>query len=299
MLEATTRGISLHFGLDHVDPTHYRSWDGELKAAENDAELMHEIATKLGYEATLIPGPEANSGRLWTELESAAMQLNMGDILLLTFAGHGAQVADKDGDEPDLKDEAWCMYDRMVLDDELTELFVKFDVGVRIVLVSDSCHSGTLAQNPIYRDFPTNPRFGEYLEPQGEDYVGYRAAPPEIAHSVFLEHPETYGRIQASQFFRQQRSRFVSANLLQLSACEDNQVAIEGISLGFFTRALRDAWREGKFKGDYRDFHKVISAKLPPTQSPCLRTAGPRDWGFMGQKPFTMEPPTSRPVSGD
>ena len=40
-------------------------------------------------------------------------------------------------------DETWVLYDRQLVDDELYTLWSKFAPGVRIVVLSDSCHSGT------------------------------------------------------------------------------------------------------------------------------------------------------------
>ena len=37
---AKPKGISLHIGLNRVDPIHYAGWKGELVACENDA---HDI----------------------------------------------------------------------------------------------------------------------------------------------------------------------------------------------------------------------------------------------------------------
>jgi len=38
-----TTGISLHIGLNYVDPNHYSGWDGKLNAAEYDAKDMFFI----------------------------------------------------------------------------------------------------------------------------------------------------------------------------------------------------------------------------------------------------------------
>src|SRR4030065_82189 len=46
--------------------------------------------------------------------------------------------------EDDGLDETWCLYDGEFLDDELFELWTKFQPGVRILAFSDSCHSGTV-----------------------------------------------------------------------------------------------------------------------------------------------------------
>jgi len=51
---------------------------------------------------------------------------------------------DFDDDEPDLKDETLVLYDRMLVDDEIFSLLSEFREGVRVHLVFDSCHSGTV-----------------------------------------------------------------------------------------------------------------------------------------------------------
>ena len=37
------QGISLHIGLNSVDPGHYQGWDGKLNACEFDAKDMTKI----------------------------------------------------------------------------------------------------------------------------------------------------------------------------------------------------------------------------------------------------------------
>jgi len=46
-------------------------------------------------------------------------------------------------------DETWVLYDRQLVDDELYKIWSKFKPGVRILVLSDSCHSGT-----VPRDIP-------------------------------------------------------------------------------------------------------------------------------------------------
>jgi len=38
------RGISLHIGLNRVDPAHYAGWNGALSACEADANSMEALA---------------------------------------------------------------------------------------------------------------------------------------------------------------------------------------------------------------------------------------------------------------
>ena len=49
-------------------------------------------------------------------------------------------------EETDQLDETWVLYDRQLLDDELYDLWCRFAPGVRILMISDSCHSGTVSR---------------------------------------------------------------------------------------------------------------------------------------------------------
>ena len=43
------KGLSLHIGLNHVDPTHYQGWDGALIACIADARDMRALGKKKGF----------------------------------------------------------------------------------------------------------------------------------------------------------------------------------------------------------------------------------------------------------
>src|ERR671918_602507 len=53
-----SKGISIHIGLNHVDPKHYQGWDGELNACIADAKDMRALAKKKGFagNALLVDG---------------------------------------------------------------------------------------------------------------------------------------------------------------------------------------------------------------------------------------------------
>jgi hypothetical protein len=148
------QGRSLHIGLNRVDPAAYPVVVPELRGCENDARDMYSIARGQGFDARppLLNG-DATSARVAAEIADAATALRPGDFFWLTYSGHGAQLPDLDGDEPDKLDETWVLYDRQLLDDELKALWRRFREGVEIFVCSDSCHSGTVARsaNLTYR----------------------------------------------------------------------------------------------------------------------------------------------------
>lgn len=141
-------GLAICVGLNVVDhANYYKGWTIlDLGGCVNDAEFMSHLAHEHGYLVRKILRNEATTRNVKSWIERAAAGLVEGDILLVSFAGHGGQMRDENGDErnEDGKDETWCLFDRQIVDDELAFLWSKFRRGVRIIVVSDSCNSGSV-----------------------------------------------------------------------------------------------------------------------------------------------------------
>jgi hypothetical protein len=72
-----------------------------------------------------------------------------GDFLALHYSGHGTQVPDDSHDEKDGSDEAICLLDDIVSDDELKQIMVdQLPHGVKLRCLFDCCHSGTILDLP-------------------------------------------------------------------------------------------------------------------------------------------------------
>ena len=72
-------------------------------------------------------------------------------MLVFCISSHGTYLADGSGDEPDRYDEALCPYDvadHPLADDELRERFDDLGPGVRLTVVADTCHSGSVSRDP-------------------------------------------------------------------------------------------------------------------------------------------------------
>jgi metacaspase-1 len=278
------KGISLHFGLNAVDPNHYEGWDGALGGCEPDARDMKTIADAQGFTSKLLLTREATSQRLLSELRSAAEQLGAGDILLLSYSGHGGQVPNTNGDdESDGKDETWCMYDREVVDDELFAAFARFAPGVRLLVLSDSCHSGTVTRMAEFSALAATART---IDREAPTSVKPRAMPPEVGSATYKAHQDLYDSLQlALPTF--ERSG-VEATVLLISGCQDHQLSGDTGSNGVFTNGLKRVWEGGQFDGNYRTFHARICSILPSYQQPNLFIYGKENEGFVGQKPFAV-----------
>lgn len=157
-------GMSIHIGLNNLDVAAY----GEqtvLAGCINDADAMQSLATNRGFQTRRLVEDEATADAVIAAISDAACTLRSGDMLFLTYSGHGSQVDDADGDEADALDETWCLYDRMLLDDELSQLWSQFEAGVRILMLSDSCHSGTVAKLIKERKLANSPQLRDMFTP--------------------------------------------------------------------------------------------------------------------------------------
>jgi hypothetical protein len=286
-----SKGISLHIGLNTVDPSHYTGWSGPLAACEADAEDLLAVARSRGYSPTMLKTQSATREAVIGGIRDAAKQLREGDMLLLTYSGHGGQVPDKDGDEPDdLKDETWCLFDGQLLDDELHRLWAAFAPGVRILVLSDSCHSGTAVRASLAHLATDASRAA--LAPYGLDGpVVYRFMPDEVALRTYRRNAGFYDALQPERTPGSQgthRQARVQATVRLMSGCQDNQLSADGTFNGLFTGMVLRVWSNGRFEGDYAAFHRAIVKRMPPTQTPNHFVIGAHNPTYASQAPFTI-----------
>lgn len=282
------KGISLHIGLNKVNPEHYLGWDGELNACEYDAEDMESLATDQGFETTLIMTKDAERNTVRNAIEKAAGGLKSGDIFLLTYSGHGGQVSDYNRDEPDNKDETWCLYDGQLIDDELFALWPKFQSGVRIFVLSDSCHSGTVVRLALDENDPATRLHRRVAEALAAEGARFRYMPRDIAARNYRAHRDFYDQLQRDIPKHDELMHEIQATVRLISGCQDNQFSLDGLANGLFTETLLRAWDHGHFKGNYADFHRAILNSMPATQSPNHFLVGLPNPDFDAQKPFQI-----------
>lgn len=276
------KGIALAIGLNSVDPNHYAGWSGPLNACEADAEDMTLISKAKGFKTVMLLTDEAKRDQVIDEIERAATQLSTGDIFMLSYSGHGGQLPDANNDEDDGQDETWCLYDGELVDDEIYTKLGKFARGVRILVLSDSCHSGTVTKVAYYR------AAGKIIDDIGGSSPRvYRAMPPKIARETYRQNKEFYDPILRDSKLREGRSALKASTML-ISGCQDNQLSADGTFNGLFTGTLLQVWNNGGFTGGYRAFHKAIVRQMPPDQTPNYFWAGERDAAFEKEIPFTL-----------
>lgn len=275
------KGIALTIGLNSVDPGHYDGWSGPLNACEADAKDMAHIAELCSFETNTLLTTAATREAVITNFHGTAAQLVDGDIFMLCYSGHGGKLPDWNNDEPDKMDETWCLYDGELVDDEIYHLLGGFKEGVRIIAFSDSCHSGTVLKLACYA---SSIDYGVIAKE-----AVYRNMPREVALRTYRKNKEFYDPILKNQTLKDAITR-VKASAILISGCQDNQYSMDGDFNGLFTATLLRVWNEGKFKGDYRYFHKTILENMPPDQSPNFFRVGSLNPAFERQRPFSIEP---------
>jgi len=280
------KGISLHIGLNQVDPTHYAQWEGKLVACENEARDMDTIARQQGLVTKLLLTKAATASAVLDAIDQAAKQLVEDDFFLLTYSGHGGQVNDINSDEPDGLDETWVLYDRQLIDDELYAMWSRFRPGVQIFVLSDSCHSGTVTKAMFFEPMPFIPHLNARVRATTEVNIRPKFLPPELQSKLYKEHTTLYDDIRKRTPRREKIN--VECSVILISACQDNQVAMDGNRNGLFTETLLKVWDNGKLNGGYHHFRNEIAAIMPPTQSPKYTIVGHRDRSFERRKPFTL-----------
>ncbi len=210
--------------LNRVDPDHYQGWDGRLVACEFDANDMTALAAGSGFQTKTLLTEAATAKALIDAIEKAAATLESGDVLLLTYSGHGGQVPDSNGDEDDRMDETWVLYDRQVVDDELYALWAKFKPGVRIAIFSDSCHSGTVGRELVIA--VGEERVTKPLGAENESAPRIKGMPDPVIRSVYEHHKDLYDGIQRALPPFDETD--VGASVLLTSGCQDNQTSLDG-----------------------------------------------------------------------
>ncbi len=292
---AKRKALSLHLGLNAVSGAAYEGWTGPLAACEFDAKDMAALAKGQGMKPTVLLTKKATRAALLAGMRSAAKALKAGDLFFLSYSGHGGQVPDTNKDEPDRKDETWCLFDGQLIDDELYLELSHFAAGVRILVLSDSCHSGSVTR--------------ERTPPPPPPGTRAKLMPDAVGQRVYAAHKAFYDKLQAA-VAREAKVVDPDAALAQvavtgaagtatalvgtfkpavllISGCMDNQTSLDGEHNGLFTEKMLKVWNQGKFSGTYASFHARIRAAMPANQSPNLFALGPAA-SFMAQQPFKV-----------
>jgi len=222
--------VALLFGINN-----YGGFGQDLNGCINDVELA---ASRLnGFQIRKFLDKQVTVRNFINQVEYAIANSVENDVIYIHYSGHGTYVEDLSGDELDGYDEALYLYDGPLIDDKMNEMLQKIPEGVTVLLLLDSCFSGTATRNP-YR---------------------IRFMPPTFEKVSHL---------------RVKRNWYENMKWVVLSGCGENQTSadaeFDGKSYGAFTYF---AWHTLKATMTYKTWHAKIREFLPSRefdQAPTL-----------------------------
>ena len=238
----------------------------DLKGCVNDANDWAAALIGRSFNVSRLLDSHATRVAIMGMIRGLISTAAKNDSLVITFSGCGTWVPDSDGDEADGRDEALCPYDvgakGVIVDDEIKTLFATRKTGVRLLMVTDSCHSGTVtraASNEAGAD--TRERF----MPMG-NWMSAKAVPRKLAGTLSASVLRPTGASRPQGLF----SRVMGDVLL--AGCEEGQYCSEGIingrPNGAFTYYALKALKTLKPDATYADWHQAILKYLPSDRYP-------------------------------
>lgn len=228
---------SLHIG------NNYLGTGADLAGCINDAMSWRRFLVEQlpGITANLKTGLDA-AQILFVLSEVAAASLP-GDTDWITYSGHGSFVTDKSGDEADGRDECIVGDDLVyVLDDEIRKTLRP--AQGKIIVVADSCFSGTVTRAMPADYMPVRKRFFPPPDPI-DQFLGLLAPSRRILGNF-------------------------SRRVLLLSGCNDRQYSYESEGAGVLTTVALEMYEPGM---TWKQWHAAIRTRLPSRsfeQSPQL-----------------------------
>ncbi len=241
----------------------YPGTESDLAGCVNDANDWARELARRQFHVDKILDAQATGRALRSAIRETVAGASTGDLVVVQYSGHGSFVPDDDGDEPDGTDECLCPYDVRtrgpITDDELFELYSARPAGVRVLMISDSCHSGTVAR---FAPISTPPAAKGKSPPQRK----VRFLPP----AVYLPRREV-AKLGVRRCLRRSSPPGRYASLL-LAGCQDTEYSydayFEGRPNGAFTFVALRALEALPAGATYSQWFRLIRQSLPSQQYP-------------------------------
>lgn len=259
----------------------YPGTGSDLAGCVNDARDWAAALTRRGFEVKLLLDRQATGKGMRAAMGALVGGAKAGESVVIQYSGHGSFVPDTDGDEPDGTDECLCPYDVRtrgpITDDELFELYSARAAGVRLLMISDSCHSGTVAR---FAPITTPPTITGARAPRRT----VRFLPP----AVYLSRAAA-ARLGERRAYRTSSPPGRYAALL-LAGCQDTEYSydayFQGRPNGAFSFVALRALKKLPAQATYADWFKAIRKALPSQQYPqspnLYGASGMKRWRVLG-----------------
>jgi hypothetical protein len=204
-------------------------------------------------DVKILLDKNASQANMMSGLKTLLAGAKSGDVLVFTNASHGTYRADEDGDEPNY-DEAICPHDtdsNLIIDDHLRELFANIPEGVRLTVISDSCHSGSVTRVIVPKS--RRERRNRELAP---NVWGGRMLSPEQMSAARKKKRQHKGEKYPESGMKE----------ILLSGCKSNQTSADAHIAGDFHGAMSyyaiQTIRDADYKITYAQLHLSMKNKL-------------------------------------
>lgn len=231
-------------------------WAGMLKNHFDFAETDIELLTD----------KEATKSNMLTHIECLFSGAKAGDVLVYTFSGHGSYYYDPNPSDEQY-DQVQCPHDsdNPLFDDELRERIANLPAGVRLTVISDSCHSGSVTRRHGNEELkPGLARRRRFLDPK------------QFRGMVLneLEFDELMDRLETAPNTLYPEAKM---NEILLTGCNSKEYSLESTfgnaTHGAFSHFACQVIAAANYRIRYRTLHKEIRKLLKQhnfTQSPQL-----------------------------
>lgn len=241
----------------------YPGTGSDLAGCVNDANDWAKALQKRGFTVSALLDKKATGQAIRDAIKSTLAKAKEDDIVAIQYSGHGSFVPDEDGDEADGTDECLCPYDISnngpITDDELYDLYSAREQNVKVLMISDSCHSGTVTR---FAPITTPATMTGRNAPQRK----VRFLPP----SVFLPKREA-AKLGVRRAMRSSSPPGRYAALL-LAGCQDTEYSydayFQGRPNGAFSYVALRTLAKLTPKSTYAKWFKAIRDVLPSQQYP-------------------------------
>jgi len=241
----------------------YPGTKDDLNGCVNDAKDWAAALGKRDFSVQKLINKDATGDSIRKAINSIISGAGSGDSIIIQYSGHGSYVPDENGDEPDGTDECICPYDvkrkGTITDDELFELLSARQRSVKVVMISDSCNSGSVAR---FAPITTPPTIRGSSPPQRK----VRFLPP----AAFLSARDV-GSLGVRLGPRRSSPPGRYACLL-MAGCQEYELSwdavFQGRPNGAFTFVALDAFKSLSSNASYLDWFRAIRKRLPSQQYP-------------------------------
>jgi hypothetical protein len=146
--EFVLEGNSVKLRMLSIAINDYPVSDRRLRGCLNDSLAWVDWFAKRGWQTESLGNEQATGAKIVSAIAKLMDESNPGDRVAIHFSGHGSQIQDFNDDEGDGLDECYCPWDVSlngpIRDDVLYQLFQQRASNVRLYLIADCCHSGSL-----------------------------------------------------------------------------------------------------------------------------------------------------------